>query len=141
MYANFKHANELYQRFLDERKSKSNDDLISEHHDEHNTLNELEISIGIVELAIHIETGHQIGEISLDMFLCIVVNLVTMGVILAIIDTAIVKFFNAEPLKNLSDSVMRFTVESGLAMVIFLPLWYFYLLPLYVDLTQVSIVN
>ena len=135
MYTNLKHANELYQWFFDEEKSKSNNDLISEHYDEHNPLNELEISIGIVELAIFIETGHQIGEISLDMILCIVANLVILGSILAFIDTAMVKFFNVKPLENLSDSEMRFTVETGLAMFAFLPLWYFYLMPLYIDLT------
>ena len=134
---NLKDANELYQRFLGEQKSNPlNIELIDNRRDVDNAINALENLTLIMGFIITIYTGYRIGEISFNMFLCIVSNFVIKILMCAIIDSVIEKKFSEVKLSEESPLFkLRLAVSYVLATFAFLPLWYFYLIPLYIDLT------
>lgn len=137
MKTNLKHANELYQRFLGEQKSNPlNIELIDNRRDVDNAINALENLISIMGFIITIYTGYRIGEISFNMFLCIVSNIVINILMCVTIDSVLEKLFFEVKLSEESPLLkLRLAVSYVLAMFAFLPLWYFYLIPLYIDLT------
>lgn len=135
MYTNLKHANDLYQRFLGEQKSNLNIELIDNRQDVDNTINALENLISIMGFIINIYTGYRIGEISFNMFLCTVSNVV-ITILISIVIAAVLDMFSEVELSEESPLLkLRLAVSYVLAMFAFLPLWYFYLIPLYIDLT------
>lgn len=133
---NLKDANELYQRFLGEQKSNPlNIELIDNRRDVDNAINALEKLISIMGFIITIYTGYRIGEISFNMFLCIVSNIVIKILMCIIIDSVIENFSEVKLSEESPLFKLRLAVSYVLATFAFLPLWYFYLIPLYIDLT------
>lgn len=136
MNTNLKHANELYQRFLGEQKSNPlNIELIDNRKDVDNAINALENLISVMGFIITIYTGYRIGEISFNMFLCTVSNVVINILMSIMIDSVLEKFSEVELSEESPLLKLRLAVSYVLAMFAFLPLWYFYLIPLYIDLT------
>ena len=136
MYTNLKHANDLYQRFLGEQKSNPlNIELIDNRKDIDNAINALENLMSIMGFIINIYTGYRIGEISFNMFLCLVSNIVINILMSIMIDAVFDKFSEVDLAEESPILKLRLTVSSVLATFAFLPLWYFYLIPLYIDLT------
>jgi ABC-type antimicrobial peptide transport system permease subunit len=135
MNTNLKHANELYQRFLGEQKSNPLNIETVDNQRINYTINALENLMSIMGFIINIYTGYRIGEISVNMFLCLVSNMVINILIAIMIDAVLDKFSEVELSKESPLLKLRLTVSSVLATFAFLPLWYFYLIPLYIDLT------